>query len=55
MTVHVAESTITVELDGQVRVVQRPTDVPVRDHQIADYVDGQIKKAKWTPGGLSGS
>ncbi|MER6612265.1 hypothetical protein [Streptomyces xantholiticus] len=31
MTAHVAESTITVELDGQVRVVRRTTDVPVRN------------------------
>ncbi|MEV5487611.1 hypothetical protein AB0L47_06255 [Streptomyces bobili] len=31
MTVHVAESTITVELDGQVRVICRTTDVPVRN------------------------
>ncbi len=30
VTVHVAESTFTVELDGQVRVIQRTTDVPVR-------------------------
>ncbi len=30
ITVHVAESTLTVELDGQVRVIQRTTDIPVR-------------------------
>nr|WP_246203746.1 integrase core domain-containing protein [Streptomyces tailanensis] len=30
VTVHVAESTITVELDSQVRVIQRTTDIPVR-------------------------
>lgn len=30
VTVHVAESMITVELDGQVRVIQRTTDIPVR-------------------------
>lgn len=30
VTVHVAESTLTVELDGQVRVIQRTTDIPVR-------------------------
>ncbi|HEX5566842.1 MAG TPA: tyrosine-type recombinase/integrase [Streptomyces sp.] len=26
-----------------------------RDCEIADYVDGQIRKAKWTPRGLSGT
>ncbi|MET9893105.1 hypothetical protein ABZZ47_23400 [Streptomyces sp. NPDC006465] len=26
-----------------------------RDHQIADYVDGQIKKVKRPPRGLSGT
>lgn len=30
VTVHVAESTMTVELDGQARVIQRTTDIPVR-------------------------
>jgi transposase InsO family protein len=30
VTVHVAESTLTVELDGQVRIIQRTTDIPVR-------------------------
>ncbi|MFF6954844.1 IS481 family transposase [Streptomyces iakyrus] len=30
ITVHVAESTLTVELDGQIRVIQRTTDIPVR-------------------------
>ncbi|MEU6183360.1 IS481 family transposase, partial [Streptomyces coeruleorubidus] len=30
VTVHVSESTLTVELDGQVRVIQRTTDIPVR-------------------------
>ncbi|WP_329580908.1 hypothetical protein [Streptomyces sp. NBC_01361] len=31
MTAHIAESTITVELDGQVRVIQRTTNIPVRN------------------------
>lgn len=31
VTAHVADSTIAVELDGQVRVVQRTTDLPVRN------------------------
>ncbi|MGW2788215.1 IS481 family transposase [Streptomyces populi] len=35
VTLYVAESTITVELDGQVRVIQRTTDIPVR-HVKAD-------------------
>lgn len=30
VTVYVADSTITVELDGQVRVIRRTTDIPVR-------------------------
>ncbi|WP_399077947.1 IS481 family transposase [Streptomyces zaehneri] len=44
VTVHVAESTITVELDGQVRVIQRTTDIPVRHvkankpHKVSDVV-----------------
>ncbi|MFJ2563947.1 IS481 family transposase [Streptomyces sp. NPDC094154] len=31
VTVHVSDSTITVELDGQVRLIRRTTDVPVRN------------------------
>ncbi|WP_406840015.1 hypothetical protein ACICHK_34785 [Streptomyces sp. AHU1] len=31
MTVHVSDSTFTVELDGQIRVIRRTTDVPVRN------------------------
>jgi len=31
VTVHVLDSTITVELDGQVRVIRRTTDAPVRN------------------------
>ncbi|MFR0358596.1 IS481 family transposase [Streptomyces sediminimaris] len=44
ITVHVAESTLTVELDGQVRVIQRTTDIPVRHvkankpHKVSDVV-----------------
>ncbi|MEW2404605.1 IS481 family transposase [Streptomyces sp. NPDC046862] len=44
ITVHVAESTLTVELDGQVRVIQRTTDIPVRNvkankpHEVSDVV-----------------
>jgi hypothetical protein len=44
VTVHVAESTITVELDGQARVIQRTTDIPVRNtkankpHEVPDVV-----------------
>ena len=43
ITVHVAESTLTVELDGQVRVIQRTTDIPVR-HVKADkpYKDSEV-------------
>ncbi|MCK8433767.1 IS481 family transposase [Streptomyces sp. D2-8] len=41
---HVSESTITVELDGQARVIQRTTDIPVRNvkankpYKISDVV-----------------
>jgi len=44
VTVHVAESTLTVELDGQVRVIQRTTAIPVRHvkankpHKVSDVV-----------------
>jgi transposase InsO family protein len=44
VTVHVADSTLTVELDGQVRVIRRTTDIPVRNvkanrpHKISDVV-----------------
>ncbi|MCX5248944.1 IS481 family transposase [Streptomyces sp. NBC_00201] len=44
VTMHVAESTITVELDGQVRVIQRTTDIPVRNvkankpYEVSDVV-----------------
>jgi hypothetical protein len=44
VTVHVAESTITVELDGQARVIRRTTDIPVRHvkankpHKVSDAV-----------------
>jgi len=31
VTVHVSDTTISVELDGQIRVVRRTTDVPVRN------------------------
>jgi transposase InsO family protein len=31
VTVHVSDSTITVDLDGQIRVIRRTTDVPVRN------------------------
>ncbi|KUL33809.1 IS481 family transposase [Streptomyces regalis] len=31
VTVHVSDTTISVELDGQVRVIRRTTDVPVRN------------------------
>ncbi|WP_455711833.1 IS481 family transposase [Streptomyces avermitilis] len=31
VTVHVSDTTLTVELDGQVRVIRRTTDVPVRN------------------------
>ncbi|BCL30934.1 hypothetical protein GCM10017557_57930 [Streptomyces aurantiacus] len=31
VTAHVSDSTITVELDGQVRVIRRTTDVPIRN------------------------
>ncbi|MFH8284162.1 hypothetical protein ACH4B2_16400 [Streptomyces antibioticus] len=30
MTVHVSDTTISVELDGQVRVIRRTTNIPVR-------------------------
>ncbi|MEV5463699.1 hypothetical protein AB0L17_37265 [Streptomyces cellulosae] len=41
---HVSESTITVELDGQARVIQRTTDIPVRNvkankpYKVSDVV-----------------
>lgn len=31
VTVHVSDTTITVDLDGQIRVIRRTTDVPVRN------------------------
>ncbi|QHA04688.1 hypothetical protein GQF42_16550 [Streptomyces broussonetiae] len=31
VTAHVSDSAVTVELDGQVRVIRRTTDVPVRN------------------------
>ncbi|MGY4923945.1 hypothetical protein [Streptomyces sp. 900105755] len=31
MTVHASDSTVTVELDGQVRVIRHTTDVPVHN------------------------
>jgi hypothetical protein len=30
VTVHVSDTTISVELDGQNRVIRRTTDIPVR-------------------------
>ncbi|WP_455711440.1 IS481 family transposase [Streptomyces hirsutus] len=44
VTVHVSDTTITVELDGQARVIRRTTDVPVRNvkanrpHKVSDVV-----------------
>ncbi|MFF7793990.1 IS481 family transposase [Streptomyces sp. NPDC007991] len=44
VTVHVSDTTITVDLDGQVRVIRRTTDVPVRNvkankpHKASDVV-----------------
>ncbi|MEV7347278.1 IS481 family transposase [Streptomyces sp. NPDC093544] len=44
VTVYVAESTLTVELDDQVRVIQRTTDIPVRHvkankpYEVSDVV-----------------
>ncbi|MER6357724.1 hypothetical protein ABT186_39505 [Streptomyces sp. NPDC001634] len=44
MTVHVSDSMIIVELDSQVRVIRRTTDVPVRNvkankpHKVSDVV-----------------
>ena len=44
VTVHVSDTTITVDLDGQIRVIRRTTDVPVRNvkankpHKISDVV-----------------
>ncbi|EFE68899.1 integrase [Streptomyces viridosporus ATCC 14672] len=44
VTVHVSDTTISVDLDGQVRVIRRTTDVPVRNvkanrpHKISDVV-----------------
>jgi transposase InsO family protein len=44
VTVHVSDTTITVELDGQIRVIRRTTDVPVRNvkankpHKVSDVV-----------------
>ncbi|MEV5346894.1 IS481 family transposase [Streptomyces achromogenes] len=44
VTVHVSDATISVELDGQVRVIRRTTDVPVRNvkankpHKVSDVV-----------------
>ncbi|AYL37315.1 IS481 family transposase [Streptomyces fungicidicus] len=44
VTVHVTDTTITVDLDGQIRVIRRTTDVPVRNvkankpHKVSDVV-----------------
>ncbi|MEH0545677.1 IS481 family transposase [Streptomyces sp. B21-105] len=44
VTVHVSDTTISVDLDGQVRVIRRTTDIPVRHvkankpHKISDVV-----------------
>ncbi|WP_410540299.1 IS481 family transposase [Streptomyces sp. KL2] len=43
VTVHVSDTTITVELDGQIRVIRRTTDVPVRNvnnkpREVSDVV-----------------
>ncbi|MEV2187362.1 IS481 family transposase, partial [Streptomyces sp. NPDC047966] len=44
VTVHVSDTTITVDLDGQVRVIRRTTDIPVRHvkankpHKVSDVV-----------------
>ena len=44
VTVHVLDTTITVDLDGQIRVIDRTTDVPVRNvkankpHKASDAV-----------------
>ncbi|WP_404816995.1 IS481 family transposase [Streptomyces thermolineatus] len=44
VTVHVSDTTITVDLDGQIRVIRRTTDVPVRNvkankpHRASDVV-----------------
>ncbi len=44
VTVHVSDTTITVDLDGQVRVIRRTTDVPVRNlkankpHKVSEVV-----------------
>ncbi|MFD4346340.1 IS481 family transposase [Streptomyces coelicoflavus] len=44
VTVHVSDTTITVDLDGQIRVIRRTTDVPVRNvkankpHKVSDVV-----------------
>ncbi|MET9777404.1 hypothetical protein ABZ023_24565 [Streptomyces sp. NPDC006367] len=44
VTVHVSDTALTVELDGQVRVIRHTTDVPVRNmkankpHKVSDVV-----------------
>ncbi len=44
VTVRVSDTTITVDLDGQIRVIRRTTDVPVRNvkanrpHRVSDVV-----------------
>ncbi|MFI9428153.1 IS481 family transposase [Streptomyces achromogenes] len=44
VTVHVSDTTISVDLDGQIRVIRRTTDVPVRNvkankpHKVSDVV-----------------
>ncbi|WP_409000632.1 IS481 family transposase [Streptomyces europaeiscabiei] len=44
VTVHVSDTTISVELDGQVRVIRRTTDIPVRNvkankpYKVSDVV-----------------
>ena len=39
VTVQVAESTLTVDLDGQLRVIQRTTDIPVRRVKANKYCE----------------
>jgi hypothetical protein len=52
--VHVADSTITVDLDGQVRVIRRATDVPVRNvkankpREVSDVVQAHRQASPGT-------
>lgn len=60
VTVHVSDTTITVDLDGQIRVIRRTTDVPVRNvkahrpREVSDVVQAHRQTSPDTkPSGIT--